>query len=73
MKKRKKKTWRRSRVSLQRRELFSTHDHRLVRIILQTFLSPTLRGITYVVRHEKLIHWSRGNVKGNDLRSRLPP
>lgn len=37
------------------------------------FLGWTLNGITYVAGHEKLIHWSRGNVKGNDLRSSLPP
>ncbi len=55
------------------RKSFSTHGHQSARIIPQTFLSPTLNGITYVVRHEKLIHWSRGNVKGNDLRSSLPP
>lgn len=71
--KRKKKVWRKCRVSLVCRELFSTHGHQLVRIIFQTFLSLTLNGITYVVRHEKLIHWSLGNVKGNDLRSSLPP
>lgn len=52
---------------------FSTHRQQSVRIIPQTFLSPTLNGITYVVRHENLMRWSRGNVKGNDLRSSLPP
>lgn len=59
--------------SLVRRKSFSTHGHQSARIIPQTFLSPTLNGITYVVRHEKLIRWSLGNVKGNDLRSSLPP
>lgn len=52
---------------------FSTHWHQSERIISQSFLSPTLNGITYVVKHEKFMRWSRGNVKGNDLRSSLPP
>lgn len=55
------------------RKSFSTLGHQSARIIPQTFLSPTLNGITYVVRHEKLIRWSRGNVKGNDLHRSLPP
>lgn len=42
-------------VSLVCRKSFSTHGHQSARIIPQTFLSPTLNGITYVVRHEKLI------------------
>lgn len=37
------------------------------------FFKLDLNGITYVARHEKLIRRSRGNVKGNDLRSSLPP
>lgn len=52
---------------------FSTHGLQSAQIIPQTFLSPTLNGITYVARHEKLIRQSRGNVKGNDLRISLPP
>lgn len=40
---------------------------------LKLFSSQALNGNTYVARHEKLIRWSWGNVKGNDLCSSLPP